>query len=178
MYHQSKITHQIQNMLNLHTNAFKKNPLASDPDKLSQFGVYQIMMNDEISLISEQVYTPIPRGILHSEEGILQALSNLIENYGVIPCVHIYTYNSPCISQRGKNIKPCFKQIARFAKLHTSTEVRVFYSKLWKPLQSNKEFKNHMMKSESDTSENLEYYQIDLEIKDNAIKISKLEKIL
>ena len=157
--------------------AFKKPPLASDPDKLSQFGVYQIMMNDEISLISEQVYTPLPRGILHSEEGILQDLSNLTENYGVIPCVHIYTYNSPCISQRGKNIKPCFDQIRNFAKLHTSTKVRVFYSKLWKPLQSNKEFKNHIMKPESDVSENLEFYQIDLKIKD-AIKISKLEKIL
>ena len=165
-------------LLNIHKDAFKKHPYASDPDKFSQFGVYQIMINDEISLISEQVYTPIPRQILHSEEGILQALSNFIETYGVIPCVHIYTYNSPCISQRGKNIKPCFDQIRDFAKLYTSTKVRVFYSKLWKPLQSNKEFKNHIMKPESDVSENQEYYQIDLEIKDNAIKIRKLEKIL
>ena len=113
-------------MLNLHKDAFKKTPLASDPDKLSQSGVHQIMMNDEISWISEQVYTPIPRGILHSEEGILQDLSNLRANYGVIPCVHIYTYNSPCISQRGKNIKPCFDQIRDFAKLHISSKVRVF----------------------------------------------------
>ena len=174
MNHQS-ITHQIQNMLNLHTNAFKKHPYASDPDKLSQFGVYQIMIDDEISLISEQVYTPIPRGILHSEEGILQALSNFIENYGVIPCVHIYTYNSPCISQRGKNIKPCYDKIASFAKLHTRTKVRVFYSKLWKPLQNNKEFKNHIIKS--DVSDNLEFYHIDVEIKDHEIKMRKFEKI-
>ena len=172
MNHQS-ITHQIQNMLNLHTNAFKKHPYASDPDKLSQFGVYQIMIDDEISLISEQVYTPIPRQILHSEEGILQALSKFVENS--IPSVHIYTLNSPCISQRGKKIKPCFDQIRDFAKLHTSTKVRVIYSKLWK-LQNNEAFKNHIMKS--DVSDNLEYYHVDVEIKDNEIKIGKLEKIL
>ena len=162
-------------LLNIHKDAFKKHPYASDPDKFSQFGVYQIMINDEISLISEQVYTPIPRQILHSEEGILQALSNFIETYGVIPCVHIYTYNSPCISQRGKNNKPCFDKIMDFAKLHTSTKVRVFYSKLWK-LPNNEAFKNHIIKS--DVSENVEYYHVDLEIKNNAIKLSKLEKIL
>ena len=162
-------------LLNIHKDAFKKHPYASDPDKFSQFGVYQIMINDEISLISEQVYTPIPRQILHSEEGILQALSNFIETYGVIPCVHIYTYNSPCISQRGKNIKPCFDKIRDFAKLHTSTKVRVFYSKLWK-LPNNEAFKNHIIKS--DVSENITFYHVDLEFKDNAIKIRKLEKIL
>ena len=174
MYHQSNITHLIQKMLNLHTDAFKKHPYASeDPEKFSQFGVYQIVINDEISLISKQVYTPIPRQILHSEEGILQALSKYIEN--PIPYIHIYTYNSPCISQRGKKIKPCFDQIRDFAKLHASTKVRVIYSKLWK-LQNNKAFKNHIMKS--DVSDNLEYYCVDVEIKDNKIKIGKLEKIM
>ena len=34
------------------------------------------------------------------------------------------------------------------------------------------------MKPESDVTENLEFYQIDLKIKDNTIKVCKLEKIL
>ena len=62
-----------------------------------------------------------------------------------------------------------------FAKLHTSTKVRVFYSKLWK-LPNNEAFKNHIIKS--DVSENITFYHVDLEFKDNAIKIRKLEKIL
>ena len=87
-------------LLNIHKHAFKKHPYASDPDKFSQFGVYQIMINDEISLISEQVYTPIPRQILHSEEGILQALSNFIKLWCNPLCSYLHIQLSMHFTKR------------------------------------------------------------------------------